>query len=57
MFYSRFLKGLFILSLLYYMYLIKTALGINISHKYHAPDLFKLPLKALLNHSHVNKKK
>jgi hypothetical protein len=36
------------MSALYLFYLIKSALGINISHRYGAPDLIKLPLKAFL---------
>nr|ADN14618.1 hypothetical protein Cyan7822_2650 [Gloeothece verrucosa PCC 7822] len=36
---------LFVLGFLYLLYLIKSALGINISEKYHAADIFKLPIK------------
>jgi hypothetical protein len=41
--------GLLLLGL-YLLYLVKTALGINISERYHAADIFKLPLKVLTRH-------
>lgn len=37
------------LTVLYALYLVKTALGINFSDRYHADDMFKLPLRAIVN--------
>jgi hypothetical protein len=34
-------------TVLYVLYLTKTALGINISEKYTAPGIFKFPLRAM----------
>ena len=39
------------LGIVYIAYLIKTALGINISHRYSAPGIFKLPLTYLRHKS------
>lgn len=36
------------LSALYLLYLVKSAFGINISQRFGAPDLIKLPLKAFI---------
>jgi len=45
----KYLKNtLLIVLLLYSLYLIKSELGINISQRYHAWDVLKLPLKVLL---------
>jgi hypothetical protein len=44
---KRLRQVLFILFALYILYLVKTALGINISHRYHAADFFKYPLRAI----------
>ena len=44
----KYLKNtLLIVLLLYSLYLIKSELGINISQRYHAWDVLKLPLKVL----------
>ena len=40
--------GLMVLVGLYLLYVIKSALGINISQRYHAIDLVKIPAKYLL---------
>ncbi|MBD2089921.1 hypothetical protein H6F67_08640 [Microcoleus sp. FACHB-1515] len=32
---------------LYLLYWVKSAAGVNISHRYHAIDLVKLPLRAI----------
>ncbi|AFY79720.1 MAG: hypothetical protein IGR93_14605 [Hydrococcus sp. C42_A2020_068] len=41
---KRFLSLLFVL---YCAYLLKTALGINLSQTYSAPTVFKIPLKTI----------
>ena len=46
------LKFLIFLGLLYFLYAIKTVLGIDISHKYHAPNIFKKPIYAALKYYH-----
>ncbi|ACK73426.1 hypothetical protein PCC7424_5075 [Gloeothece citriformis PCC 7424] len=43
-------RSLLILFCFYLLYLIKTALGINISDKYHAADALKLPVKVVKKH-------
>jgi hypothetical protein len=48
---KRFRQGLLILICLYGLYLIKTALGINISDRYTAWEIFKLPAQPFLQHS------
>lgn len=46
----KYLKNtLFIFLLLYALYLAKSGLGINLSQRYHAWDLLKLPIKVLLS--------
>lgn len=52
---SRLKKIAFLVSLLYCGYLAKSALGINLSERYAAPTVFKIPLKAI--HHPVNAKK
>jgi hypothetical protein len=52
---SRLKKILFLASLLYCAYLAKSALGINLSDRYTAPTVLKIPLKAL-NHPVTVKK-
>jgi hypothetical protein len=52
---SRLKKTSFLVSLLYCAYLAKSALGINLSDRYAAPTVFKIPLKAL-NHPVTVKK-
>ncbi|MBD2120142.1 hypothetical protein [Trichocoleus sp. FACHB-262] len=47
----RFRQGLLILICLYGLYLIKTALGIDISQRYTAWEVFKLPVKSLIHRS------
>ncbi len=46
----KYLKNtLLIFLLLYALYLAKSGLGINLSQRYHAWDLLKLPIKVLLS--------
>ncbi|HEY9623343.1 MAG TPA: hypothetical protein V6C78_23505 [Crinalium sp.] len=33
---------------LYLLYLVKSALGINLSERYHAADILKMPLRVLV---------
>ncbi|HEY9619868.1 MAG TPA: hypothetical protein V6C78_05845 [Crinalium sp.] len=40
-----------LLFVLYLLYLTKSALGINLSHRYSAPAVFKLPIKQLMHWS------
>lgn len=40
-------KAAIVLFCLYALYLVKSELGINISRRYHAIDLVKLPLRAI----------
>jgi hypothetical protein len=37
-------------TVIYSVYLLKTVLGINISSRYSAPSIIKLPLQPLLSH-------
>ena len=55
--YSLFIgKILGFLLAIYCLYLIKSALGINISQRYHAIDVLKLPLRLILDeHYHWKK--
>lgn len=47
--YKAISRLMMILIVIYGLYLLKTALGINISNQYHAPNIFKFPLK-LISH-------
>lgn len=40
-------RAAIVLFCLYALYLVKSELGINISRRYHAIDLVKLPLRAI----------
>lgn len=45
---KRFEQVVLVLVCLYLLYGIKSALGINISQRYHAIDLVKIPLKVVV---------
>ncbi|ACK66186.1 hypothetical protein PCC8801_2157 [Rippkaea orientalis PCC 8801] len=49
---SQLLKFFGFLGAIYCLYAVKTVLGIDISHKYHAPALFKKPIYATLKYYH-----
>jgi hypothetical protein len=46
-------RSLLFLVLLYLLYMLKSAAGINLSKKYHAIDFIKMPIKALVHYFKV----
>lgn len=48
---KRMTYALVLLTVLYLMYLTKSAMGIELSHRFSAPRVFKLPIQGLLHHS------
>jgi hypothetical protein len=49
---KRFRQVFLALFLLYVFYLVKSALGINISDRYSAWGFLKLPIQPILDHHH-----
>jgi hypothetical protein len=45
---NRFKYGVAVLGSLYVLYALKSAAGINISQRYHAIDIVKVPVKQVL---------
>ncbi|MBD3880722.1 hypothetical protein IFO70_03030 [Phormidium tenue FACHB-886] len=49
---KRFWQLSLVLFSLYLLYLAKSALGINLSHRYSAWGILKLPIQPILDHRH-----